>query len=85
MWELLDRLLQSIADVFFYIISTILGWLVSLIELIPVPEFLQNINPINFPEGISYYLEPLDLPYGIGIITSAYAARFLVRRLPFIG
>jgi hypothetical protein len=57
----------------------------SLIGSVPVPEFLANIQTIILPSGISFFLEPFNLEYGIGILTAAYIARFTVRRIPIIG
>lgn len=39
----------------------------------------------TLPASIAYYATALELTYGITIITSAYAVRFVLRRIPFIG
>jgi hypothetical protein len=57
----------------------------GLIDSIPVPDFLQNIQTVNMPSGVSFFVSPFQLEYGIGIIVGAYIARFIVRRIPFIG
>lgn len=35
--------------------------------------------------GVWYFLDFFALDYGLPLILSAYVARFLIRRLPFIG
>jgi hypothetical protein len=57
----------------------------SLVEIIPVPLFLQDIETITIPTGVAFFVEPFQLEYGIGIMVSAYVARFILRRIPFIG
>lgn len=85
MSDLLARFLGWLGDLFFHLLATILGWIVDLVKLIPVPEFLNNLSPIQFPEAIGYFVAPYELEHGVIIITSAYAARFIIRRLPFVG
>jgi hypothetical protein len=57
----------------------------NIAEIIPVPSFLENIQPVTIPSGVVFMLEPFQLQYGIGIMVTAYTARFIVRRLPVIG
>lgn len=56
-------------------------------ESIPVPDFLLNIGTLS--SGLSsqtlYFINLFNLPAGIAIVASAYAARFLLRRIPVIG
>jgi hypothetical protein len=63
----------------------VLSGAASLAEIIPVPSFLIDINPITIPSSVGFFLDPFELEYGIGIIVTAYIARFLVRRIPIIG
>jgi hypothetical protein len=63
----------------------VLSGTASLLELVPVPLFLTDINPITIPSGVGFFLDPFELEYGLGIIVSAYIARFVLRRIPFIG
>lgn len=65
--------------------DALLSGLAKIIESIPVPDFLENIyNAVMTPE-VSWFLDPFELPYGLGVMVTAYAARFLLRRVPFIG
>jgi hypothetical protein len=68
-----------------WLLELFLDSAVYLVELIPVPEFLSNITPVNIPSGVVFMLEPFALQYGIGIMVSAYTLRFIVRRIPVVG
>jgi hypothetical protein len=43
----------------------------SLMESIPVPLFLIDINTVNIPSSVGFFIEPFELEYGIGIIVGA--------------
>lgn len=43
-------------------------------------ELFTNISP-----SVWYFMNLMQIPFGITVITSAYLLRFLVRRIPFIG
>lgn len=68
---------------------SIYGWfldgLLALINLIPVPDFLENSGTYTIPSNFSYYLDLLEFETGISLVISAYIARFVLRRIPFIG
>lgn len=57
----------------------------ALVNVIPVPDFLVNLQPVTIPSSVSFFIAPFNLEYGIGIIVSAYIARFILRRIPIIG
>ncbi|WP_096085883.1 hypothetical protein [Agaribacterium haliotis] len=59
--------------------------LASLVSYIPVPDFLLNAGTMEIPAGVAWFAAPFQIEWGIGIMVSAYLARFLVRRLPVIG
>jgi hypothetical protein len=40
---------------------------------------------IDIGAGILYVMKFIDIPFGIRVVACAYIARFLLRRLPFIG
>jgi hypothetical protein len=65
--------------------QTVLNGATSLFEMIPIPDFLLNIQPVTIPSSVGFFLGPFAIEYGIGIIVSAYIARFLVRRIPVVG
>jgi hypothetical protein len=68
-----------------WLYDTFLTGLAGLLEIVPVPDFLINIQPILIPSSVTFFLEPFQIEYGITILVSAYIARFIVRRLPVIG
>lgn len=70
---------------FIFVYDSILGGLAALVELIPVPDFLANIQPLVLSGSLSWFLNPFEIKYGLTAITSAYVARFILRRIPGIG
>ncbi|NBH74737.1 DUF2523 family protein [Rodentibacter pneumotropicus] len=46
-------------------------------------NFQQLFN--NLPNDIWYFLELLEIPFGISLYISAILARFIIRRIPVIG
>jgi len=68
-----------------WIYDSILSGLAALFELMPAPEFMMNLTPHSIPSGVAWAVAPFQLEYGIGIIVSAYIARFVLRRIPGIG
>jgi hypothetical protein len=65
----------------------ILDGLASLIESIPVPQFLAQAGSFfgNIPSTIVYLFQFFAVAEGLGFITAALLLRFLVRRIPIIG
>ena len=45
-----------------------------------IPNLLQNFSPAMW-----WFMSAFQIDFGMKIITSAYATRFLIRRIPFIG
>lgn len=98
MVDLLKNILQFLADCLSFLIDLI-EWavvkcfvmifdaLVSLLELIPVPEWLSEIagNVAALPPGVLFFVAPLQLTTGLTWVVSAYVLRFLIRRIPVIG
>lgn len=81
---LLELLLWIPRQVF----SLIMAALAALLNAIPVPGFVADLGPAFtaiFSGTTGYFLDLLQLPYGIGVVSSAYVLRFFIRRLPFIG
>lgn len=83
--DLLNKLIDALLGILFYIPSKMLEFIVALFQKIPVPEFLQSFSPYTISGHIAWFLEPWQITHGIAIIGSAYAARFILRRIPFIG
>lgn len=85
--DLLDGLAQVIAAILKILFQGIVDAATAVLTLIPVPDFMTDIALAAgaIDPGIMFFLEMLQLDYGMGIITSAYMLRFLIRRIPVIG
>lgn len=70
---------------FQWVFEKILGAFASVIELIPVPEFFNSFSSAKLPSVVLWAAEPFMLSYGVGIISTAYIVRFVIRRLPIVG
>jgi hypothetical protein len=68
-----------------WIWDSLLSGVATTFEAIPVPDFMQNIGAHTIPPGVSWAASAFQLDVGLGIIVSAYTARFILRRLPIIG
>ena len=85
--EFLNRIRDFFIWLFDYVLDAIFNGIISMLELIPVPTFIEDMgSSADSITGISaYYLGVFNVGSGIGIILSAYLIRFSIRRLPFIG
>lgn len=84
-------ILREILQFFVDLVIQVADWLwQSLLELISssfimglltsAGELFTNISP-----SVWYFMNLMQLPFGITVVSSAYLLRFLVRRIPFIG
>lgn len=83
----IDWMFDEIRVLFVWISEQVLGALVYLLGLIPVPNWAQNPDGFGaaIPSSVWFFASAANLDFGAGIIASAYAIRFLIRRLPVIG
>lgn len=70
---------------FYWLYDCLMMGFAAVVESIPVPDFLSSNNSYVLSSTVSWFLEPFNVPYGVSIIVSAYIARFILRRIPFIG
>jgi hypothetical protein len=90
-WKWLADVLEWLKELLLYlplhVWDGLLDGLASLVEAIPVPAFMQNLGSLfaGLSPGIAYFLSPLSLGTGVSMVLSAYAIRFLIRRIPLIG
>ncbi|HTF85331.1 MAG TPA: hypothetical protein VL987_12185 [Cellvibrio sp.] len=68
-----------------WLYESLLGGLASMFEAIPVPGFFASLSTIQIPPGVGFFASAFEIPAGLAIITSAYVARFFLRRIPVIG
>lgn len=84
---LVSDVLEYIYNLPLYTYQLLCESLVDIFAAIPVPGFFSDATNLfsSINSGVLYYVAPLQLDYGIGILLSAYTLRFLIRRIPFIG
>lgn len=65
----------------------LLGQLASLVEMIPVPDFLLQLQQSNFqfPSSVLFWTDMFQVPFGLAVMVAAMVARFVLRRIPLIG
>lgn len=65
----------------------IVDGVVGVLEAIPVPSWLSSAEGVfdAIPDGVVYFAQALQLPAGLSMVLSAYALRFIIRRIPIIG
>lgn len=78
-------LLDELRSLALWVWDKITQAIASLIEMIPVPDFLTSLPSYTMPPAVSYFLDIVQFQFAITILVAAYIARFFVRRLPFIG
>ncbi len=81
----LTWLSDELKAIFLWLYDAMLSGFAAVIEAIPVPDFLANIHSFTLPPMLSWAVSSFNLPFGIGVIVTAYTARFILRRIPFIG
>ena len=81
---MLDKILDILLYVPRVIFSAFVDALVYLFESIPAPDFVQNVDLSGF-SSISFFIDKLHIDVGLAMILSALLARFILRRIPFIG
>lgn len=65
----------------------LLGGLQDAVNAIPVPGFFSDASHYvaGLPSGVAYFSSGFQIPYGLGVITTAWLLRWVLRRIPFIG
>lgn len=91
MWDFISDALAWLYDAFLWIPrklwELILDGLATLLEAIPVPSFMSNLESFagGIDPGIAYFAEPLMISTGVTFVLLAYVIRFVIRRIPVIG
>ena len=81
----LQWLQDELKAFFLWVFDSLMSGFARVIELIPVPDFLANMQSVAMTPAVSWFLQPFELQYGLIAIGGAYIARFILRRIPFIG
>lgn len=85
--DALNWLVGAITWAALEVYGLILDALGTVIENIPAPEFLDNVEGwiAGIPPGVAYFAGAAQLDAAFAIFASAYTVRFLIRRIPFVG
>lgn len=67
--------------------SELLGALIGVLNLIPVPQWLSDAPSVvgALPGGVAWGMRAFLVPQGLAIILGAYVIRFIIRRIPLVG
>lgn len=67
----------------FLALTEVLPLLINLL----LPQQATNLGSLlsNIPSEVSYFLGFFKIDVGVKLMLSAYLARFIVRRIPFVG
>lgn len=76
---------DELKSFFLWAYDGVISGFASMIEAIPVPDFLANMQTFSLPPGVAYFASAFEIPWGIAIVVTAYTARFILRRIPVIG
>ena len=77
-------LLLYVPKIIFSWLTDILAFSVSsIMGLIPSQLSLSALSQI--PSGVWYFLDIFQLTFGLEVLIASLVARFLLRRLPFVG
>lgn len=80
-------LIKGIEWPFKWIWKYLLDGVAAALNAIPVPDSitagLSNLG--SLPGGVYWFCQMMALPEGLAMVFSAYAIRFLIRRIPLIG
>ena len=87
MQNFLDKLYDVLMYVPLKIWELLLDSLASILESLPVPDFINNVSgyAASIPSDVIFFVAPFKLGLGISFIGGAYVLRFLIRRIPIIG
>jgi hypothetical protein len=84
---MIDSIIEALRQFTDWILSLFVNFFVYLLNLIPVPEFVEQakeaISTFGTYAGYPLYLIAFDV--GFPMVVSAVLLKFLIRRLPFIG
>lgn len=67
--------------------AELLDGLAALIEAIPVPSFVYDVQSAfaGLSGNIVFFANKFAVPEGLIMVLAAYAIRFVIRRIPIIG
>jgi hypothetical protein len=68
-------------------VDQVLSGLAALIQAIPVPSFINDFmtSAASLSGDVVWWLDLLQVQWGLSCMTTALIARFVLRRIPLIG
>ena len=90
LWPIVSWLLREvivkfvIMGVLFLLVSVLAPMILGFLGDFVSPQGLNAVFA-NVPPGAWYFIDYLRLDYGLPLLISAVIARFLIRRIPFMG
>jgi hypothetical protein len=84
---MIDSILEALRQFTDWVLSLFVDFFVYLLNLIPVPEFVEQAKDAisTFGDYAGYPLYLIAFDVGFPMVVSAVLLKFLIRRLPFIG
>ncbi|MCY1371033.1 hypothetical protein D9M68_896980 [compost metagenome] len=85
--EILEWILEMVLWLPKKIWSLLLDGLASVIESLPVPDFVASAGNFfgNIPGSVVYFFQFFAVGEGLAMIATALVLRFALRRIPLIG
>ena len=90
LWVVVQWLLRAIVVKF--VVMAALFFVVSELMPLVIDKIVGFVSPngltaafAGIPSGVWYFLDFFAVDVGLPLLISAYVARFLIRRIPFIG
>jgi hypothetical protein len=90
MGDILQAILDAWLEIFLFLPRHIFSWSLSALEYaidnLPV---IDIVDPATLTSGFTgdlvYFLSIMEFDYGMGAVSTALMARFVLRRIPLIG
>lgn len=85
--QYLQDIINFLTNLPLHLFSLLLSGLAALLNGIPAPSFFTDASGWigSIPTLAAYLLSALQIGSLVTILVSAFALRFLIRRIPFIG
>lgn len=89
MWAMLHWVGDQVRGIFWAMFEFAGNFVIWLLQGIPVPAWFDGANVQDvlnaIPAEVWWGLEFAQIPTGLAMVFGAYAFRFFIRRIPFIG
>lgn len=91
LWDAIKNFASWLLDVLLWVPLKLwelfLDIFASLLESIPVPDFVTNAGLYmgSIPPTVWYFASIVRFDYGLSVVLGASIIRFVIRRLPVIG